>query len=72
VAAVTIESGIAGSTLFAHPATERNQQVRIDNDLLYTSGRDKIGKPSIAEEQTRTVPEITQMCVAVSRASASI
>src|SRR5664280_987560 len=50
VAAVTIESGIAGSTLFAHPATERNQQGRIYNDLLYKSRRDKIGKPSIAEE----------------------
>jgi hypothetical protein len=72
VAAVTIESGIAGSTLFAHPATERNQQGRIYNDLVYKSRRDKIGKPGIAEEKTCTVPEITPMCAAVSRASASI
>jgi hypothetical protein len=72
VAAVTIESGIAGSTLFAHPATERNQQGRIDNDLLYKSRRDKTGKPGIVEEQTCTIPEIMPMCVAVSRASASI
>jgi hypothetical protein len=50
VVAVVIERGIAGATLLAHPATERNQQGRIDNDLIYASDRDKIGKPGIAEE----------------------
>jgi hypothetical protein len=70
--AVIIERGITGATLLAHPATERNQQGRIHNDLLYDSGSDEIGKPGIAEEQTRTLPEVTPMCAAVSWASASI
>jgi hypothetical protein len=72
MSAVIVERGITGTTLLAHPATERNQKGRIYNDLLYDSGCDEIGKPGIAEEQTRTLPDVTPVCASVSWASASI
>jgi len=58
--------------LLAHPATERNQKDRIQDDLLYASGRDDIGEPGISEEQTRTLPEVSPVCAAISWAAASI
>jgi hypothetical protein len=70
--AVTIERGIAGAPLLAHPGTERNQKDRIKDDLLYASGRDDIGEPGISEEQTRTLAEVSPVCAAISWASASI
>ena len=72
VEAVVIKRGIARAALLAHPATERNQQGRIHNDLLYDSGRDDIGEPGIAEKQTRTLPDVSPVCAAISWASASI
>jgi hypothetical protein len=69
---VIVECGIAGATLLAHPGAERNQQVRIRNNLLSNSGRDEIRGPGIAEKQTRTLPEVPPVCVAVSWASASV
>jgi hypothetical protein len=72
VEAVVIKRGIAGAALLAHPATERNQKDRIQNDLLYASGRDDIGKPGISEKQKRTLPEVSPVCAAISWASASI
>jgi len=70
--AVIVERGITGATLLPHPATERNNKGRIHIDLLYDSGCDEIGKPGIAEEQTRTLPEVTPVCATVPWASASI
>jgi len=72
VEAVIIERGIAGAALLAHPATERNQKDRINDDLLYASGRDDIGEPGVSEEQTRTLPEVSPVCAAISWAPASI
>jgi hypothetical protein len=70
VEAVIIERGIAGAALLAHPGTERNQKDRIKDDLLYASGRDDIREPAISEEQTRTFPEVSPVCAAISPASA--
>jgi len=37
--ATFFNDSIAGAPLLAHPATERNQQGRVHNDLLYDPGR---------------------------------
>jgi hypothetical protein len=72
VEAVVIERGIAGAALLAHPTMERNQKDRIHDDLPYASGRDDIGEPGISEKQSRTLPDVSPMCAAISWASTSI
>ena len=69
---VIIERGIAGAALLSHPATERDQQNWIHDDLLYDSGRGYIGESDISEKQTGTLPKVPPVRAAISWASASI
>ncbi|MGO9435334.1 MAG: hypothetical protein ACLP00_13710 [Terracidiphilus sp.] len=58
--------------MLSHPATERDQQNWIHDDLLYDSGRGYIGESDIAEKQTGTLPKVPPVRAAISWASASI